>query len=814
MSKLSFDVTGMHCASCAAAVERAVKKLPGASDVYVNFAANRLTLEAAPELTPEQVADAVRKAGFGAKAAHPAGTAAVPAERKLSFDVTGMHCASCAAAVERAVKKLPGASDVYVNFAANRLTLEAAPELTPEQVADAVRKAGFGAEPVPALPVQTAAPEEEAEARRETFRFTAAIVFAALLSYVAMYEMLHLPFFPLKPEWNALIQILLLLPVVVAGFRFYTSGFRALFRGSPNMDSLIASGTGAAIVYSLWLCAEGRFGHLYFDTAGMIVALIMLGKYLEGRSRRKASGAIRELMRLAPETAIRIEDGREREIPAAFVRKGDLLRVKPGARIPVDGTTVEGTTSVDESMLSGESMPVDKVPGDPLTGGSINRNGSIVMQATRVGDETTLARIIKLVEDAQGSRPPIARLADRISGYFVWCVLSIALVTLLAWLLAGAGFAAALEFALAVLVIACPCALGLATPIAIIVGIGRGARSGILIKSGAVLENAGKISAVVFDKTGTLTVGEPVVNLVRAADGFTEGGVLAAAAAAEKNSSHPLAEAVVRKAEAEKLPLPSAGQFEDRPGYGVSAVIAGKRWLFGNARLMKTEEIDPAAFEKLGVPAGLSLVYAAEEGRPAGVIGIGDRLKPGAADAVERLNALGIETVMLTGDNLPAARAMADELHLASFRAELLPGDKAGIIRELQAGGTKVIAMVGDGINDAPALAQADVGIAIGSGTDVAMESADVVLMQSGLDEVPAAIELSRATMRIIRENLFWAFFYNAVGIPLAAGAFYALLGWRLSPVVGAAAMAASSVTVVLNALRLRSIRLHRAGRK
>jgi len=729
--------------------------------------------------------------------------------KKLSFELAGMHCAACAAAIERTVKKLPGASEVYVNFAAGRLTLEADPALlSADQVAETVKKAGFEATPS-GEPGEGEPQKEEIEAARETRRFAIAAVFAVLLTYVAMHGMLGLPFFDLAPRWNALLQGILLLPVVIAGFRFYTDGFRALFRAAPNMDSLIASGTGAAIVYSLWLCARSEFTHLYFDTAGMIVALIMLGKYLEGRSRRRASGAIRELMRLAPETAIRIEDGEEREIPAVQVKVGDLLRIKPGTRIPSDGVAVEGVTSVDESMLSGESMPVDKSPGDPLTGGAINRNGSIVMRATRIGEETTLARIIKLVEDAQGSRPPIARLADVISGYFVWTVLTIASATLVGWLLAGADFADALAFTLAVLVIACPCALGLATPIAVIVGIGRGARSGILIKSGAVLESAGKIDAVVFDKTGTLTIGKPEVNAIMPSPLFTENELLAATAAAEKHSSHPLAEAVVRAAGQREIEPPKAEQFEDRPGYGVSAVIGGKPWLFGNAKLLEAEGIDTSAFAGFEVPKGLSLIYAVRDKKPVGIIGIGDRLKPGAAEAIEAINALGVETVMLTGDNLPAARAMADKLKLASFRAELLPGDKSGIIRELQSGRTpRIIAMVGDGINDAPALAQADVGIAIGSGTDVAMESADVVLMRDDLHAVAAAIRLSRATMRIIRENLFWAFFYNAVGIPLAAGVFYTLLHWKLSPVLGAAAMAASSVTVVLNALRLRRVRL------
>ena len=798
----------MHCAACAAAVERAVRALPGASEVYVNIATNRMTLTADDSLAPETIADTVKKAGFEPTLISTPGSA-VPAA-KLEFAVGGMHCAACAAAVERAVRALPGASEVYVNIATNRMTLTADDSLAPETIADTVKKAGF--EPTlisgsTASPAAAERPEEKeaAEAHRDAIRFGVAVSFAALLCLVAMHGMFFRPLLPADSGWNALIQMILLLPVLIAGRRFYTGGFRALFRGSPNMDSLIASGTGAAVAYSLWLCARGEFAHLYFDTAGMIVALIMLGKYLEGRSKRKASGAIRELMQLAPETAIRLEpDGSEREIPTALIRTGDRLRVKPGERIPVDGVNQEGETCVDESMLTGEPLPVDKSPGDPLTGGSINRNGSIVMRATRIGEETTLARIIKLVEEAQGSRPPIARVADKVAGFFVWGVLAAAALTLAVWLLAGAGFAAALEFALAVMVIACPCALGLATPIAIIVGIGRGANSGILIKSGAALETAGKVDTVVFDKTGTLTIGKPEVSEVKCLPGITPDELLAAAAAAEKNSTHPLATAIVREAETKQLPLPAATQFDSRPGFGVSATIDGKRWLFGNARMLEAEEIDPESFASLALPPGSSLVCAARDGQPAGVIAVGDALKPGAADVIARLNKLGIKTFMLTGDNSDSARKIAGELQLSGFRAELLPEDKANAVKEIQDNGKHLVAMVGDGINDAPALVQADLGIAIGSGTDVAMESADVVLMQNDLAEVTATIKLSRATMRVIRQNLFWAFFYNTVSIPLAAGVFYPLLGWKLSPVIGAAAMAASSVTVVLNALRLR----------
>ena len=730
--------------------------------------------------------------------------------KKLSFQVGGMHCAACAAAVERAVRALPGASEVYVNIATNRMTLTADESLSPETVAQTVKKAGF--EPTLLAAGQTTSSGQESqeakeasEAHRDAIRFGVAAAFAILLCLFSMHGMISLPFLPADSGWNALIQGVLLLPIVIAGRRFYTGGFRALFRGCPNMDSLIASGTGAAIAYSLWLCMQKEFTHLYFDTAGMIVALIMLGKYLEGRSKRKASGAIRELMRLAPEIAIRIEsDGGEREIPVALIRVGDRLRVKPGERIPVDGVSIEGNACVDESMLTGEPLPVDKFPGDPLTGGSINRNGSLVMRATRIGEETTLARIIKLVEEAQGSRPPIAQLADKVAGFFVWGVLVAAALTLAIWLLAGTGFETALEFALAVMVIACPCALGLATPIAVIVGIGRGAKSGILIKSGAALETAGKIDTVVFDKTGTLTVGEPKVAEVKSFPGVTEEELLAVAAAAEKHSTHPLATAIVREAEKKQLSLPDATEFDSRPGFGVSATIGRKRWIFGNARMLKAEGIDPESFFPLALPPGTSLVCAACDGKAAGAIAIGDALKPNAAAVIARLKRLGVETFMLTGDNSDTARKIAGELELSGFRAELLPEDKALAVREIQENGKHLVAMVGDGINDAPALARADLGIAIGSGTDIAMESADIVLMQNDLAEVPAAVELSRATLRIIRQNLFWAFFYNTISIPLAAGVFYPLLGWKLSPVIGAAAMAASSITVVLNALRLR----------
>ncbi len=804
MRKLSFSLTGLHCAGCAAAVERAVRVLPGAADVYVNFAASRLTLSTGENGPgPEHVIEAVRKAGYGAEQIPEAPSVPV----KLEFAVYGMHCAGCAAAVERTVRALPGAVEVYVNFAANRLTLSADPSVLPvERITAAVAENGFRAELITSARQRINAGDTE-NGYGGTANFLVAAFFAILLFFAAMHESLHLPWFDLAPGTEAILQFLLLLPILIAGRKFYTSGLRSLLHAAPNMDSLIACGTAAATFYSFYLWFRGESSHLYFDTAGMIVVLIMFGKLLEARSRRRASGAIRELMNLAPETALRLDADGERLIPVSQIRVGDRLRVRPGDRIPADGVVESGSTSVDESMLSGEAMPVEKTPGAVVTGASINRNGAIVIRATRVGNDTVLAKIIALVEDAQGSRPPIARLADRISGWFVWAVLGIALVTFTAWLLGGATFAEALSFALAVMVIACPCALGLATPIALIVGIGQGAKFGILIKSGAALETAGRIQTVIFDKTGTLTVGQPEVGeiAVAADSGLTADDLLAAAAGAEASSEHPLADAVVREAKRRDLQAAAIADFTARPGFGVSCRIAEAQWLFGNAKLMRAVGIDPdSAMPKLA--QAQSLIYIARDRRPAGVIGLNDRANPGAPAALAALRTMGIRSVMLTGDNPAAARALADELGIDEFHAELLPGDKAGFIRRLQQENKSVVvAMVGDGINDAPALAQADVGIAIGSGTDVAMETADVVLMNSDLAEVPAAIRLSRATMRIIRENLFWAFFYNAIGIPLAAGLFHALFGGpRLNPVFGALAMAASSVSVVLNALRLR----------
>ena len=723
--------------------------------------------------------------------------------KEMNFLILGMHCASCAASVERAVKKMDGVTKVYVNLATKTMTLSAEESVTPGMIIERVTDSGFRAQ---LIEDRRQTREDEEAGGRYFLRFLTALIFSILLFYAAMSGMLGLPYPPIPPLANAFVQIALLIPVLLAGCTFYLYGFRTLAKLSPNMDSLIALGTSAAILYSVYLIVRGDFEHLYFDTAGMIIALIMLGKFLEARSRGKASGAIAELMKLSPETACLMVDDREALIPVSELKPGDRVRVKPGERVPADGIIEEGSTTIDESMLTGESMPVEKTSGSSVTGGSMNKNGSFIFRVTHTGEDTVISKIIAMVQDAQSSRPPIARLADTISGFFVWGVILIAAATFSIWYFAaGETFGRALNFTLAVLVIACPCALGLATPIALIVGIGRGAKLGILIKSGKALESAGKTTTVVLDKTGTITEGRPDLSGIQTVPNgrFTESQLLAMAAAAEKGSEHPLADAVVRAARERDLTLPEITDFKALPGHGVFCRIHGREFILGNLSFMQTHKIGVGMVDTTGSD---SIIFAAYDRQLIGVIRIADSIKPSTAKATEALHRLGVKVVMLTGDHKAVAASIARTLGIDEYYAELLPNAKAEIIRRLQQKGERV-AMVGDGINDAPALAQADTGIAIGSGTDIAMESADIILMQSNLTEVPAAIALSRATMRIIRENLFWAFIYNVVCIPLAAGAFVAFLGWTLNPIFGALAMACSSVSVVLNALRLRTFR-------
>ena len=688
------------------------------------------------------------------------------------------------------------------------------------EIKGAIKKAGY--EPLAMEALSEAGQDahkaaKEREIRAMWIKFIVSAVFSVPLLYVAMGHMLGWPLpaflhpmdYPLR---FALLQIALVIPAIVAGYRFYVVGTRSLLHGAPNMDSLIAMGTSAAVLYSLFSVfriAKGDFGaveELYFETAAIIITLILLGKTLEAVSKGRTSESIKKLMGLKPKTATVLQDGKEIEIPIDEVEAGDVLLVRPGERVPVDGVVVSGASAVDESMITGESMPVDKGPNSAVTGGTINKNGAIVFRAEKVGADMALSRIIKLVEDAQGSKAPIAKLADVVSGIFVPVVFAIALVSAGAWLLAGHSAVFALTIFVAVLTIACPCALGLATPTAIMVGTGKGAELGVLIKSGEALETAHKVQVVVFDKTGTITEGKPALTDIFPADGVSEEALLSLAAAAEKASEHPLGEAIVRAAELRGLALPKPASFEALPGRGIVALIEGKTFSLGNARLMAERGIDAGSLTARAegfAAAGKTPMFAAADGTLLGLIAVADVVKPNSAAAVARLHAMGIETVMITGDSRPTAEAIAREVGIDRVLAEVLPGDKAGEVKKLQSEGWKV-AMVGDGINDAPALAQADVGIAIGSGTDVAIESADIVLMRSDLMDVPTALLLSRQVIRNIKQNLFWAFGYNVLGIPVAAGILYAFGGPLLSPVIAAAAMSMSSVSVLSNALRLR----------
>ncbi len=732
--------------------------------------------------------------------------------------ITGMSCAACARRLEKVVGRLDGVSRATVNFAAEKLLIQYdETRLAAGEIRAAVARAGFGvAEERAGVDAERERREREINYLRR--RLIVAAAFGLPLFYLAMAGMVSWAPFPdfLDPMAHslrfALTQLILVIPIVVAGWRFYRVGFRLLWDRAPNMDSLIAVGTSAAVVYSAYstiLVARGDHlaAHgLYFESAGVIIALILLGKFLEAKSKGRTSEAIKKLMGLAPKTASVVRDGRELEIPVDQVAVGDVVLVKPGGRIPVDGLVLDGATAVDESILTGEAMPVDKKPGDRVYAATLNKFGLLRFQAEKVGADTALARIVRLVEDAQGSKAPIARLADVVSGYFVPAVIAIAVVAGVAWLVGTGDLRFALGIFISVLIIACPCALGLATPTAIMVGTGRGAENGILVKGGEALEAAHRLNAVVLDKTGTVTEGRPEVTALSPAPGVDPARLLLLAAAAEKGSEHPLGQAIVQRAERDGAALPPAREFQALPGRGIEAVVEEVRVLVGNRRLLAERGADPgslAAEADRLADLGATPMFVALDGRAAGLIAVSDVVKKTSAAAVRTLRSLGMEVVMLTGDNRRAAGAVAREIGVDRVLAEVLPGDKADAVKQLQAEGKRV-AMVGDGINDAPALAQADVGIAIGSGADVAMESADVVLMHDDPLDIAAAVELSRATIRNIKENLFWAFAYNTAGIPIAAGVLHLFGGPLLNPMLAAAAMSLSSVSVLTNALRLR----------
>ena len=808
MRKKAFKIEGMTCSACANRVERVVGKLDGVEKSNVNFATETLSVEFDEnKLQDKDIEEKVVKAGYSVK----------KNIKVYNLKVEGMTCSACANRVERVTKKLQGVQESNVNFATEKLTIVVDEDVAGySDIKTAVEKAGYK------LEKEDKAKEDKKEsnpAKELLNRFIISMILTVPLLIISMGHMvgMHLPSIidpMINPLNFALIQIALTLPVMLVGYKFYKVGIKNLFKLSPNMDSLISIGTLAAFLYGIFAIVKINQGnseyamHLYFESAAVILTLITLGKYLEAVSKGKTSQAIKALMGLAPKNATVIRNGGESIIPIEEVVAGDIVLVKPGEKLPVDGEVIEGSTSIDESMLTGESIPVEKEIGSTVIGASINKTGFIKYKATKVGKDTALAQIVKLVEEAQGSKAPIAKLADVISAYFVPIVIGLAVIAAVAWLIAGESMIFALTIFISVLVIACPCALGLATPTAIMVGTGKGAENGVLIKGGEALETTYKLNTIVFDKTGTITEGKPKVTDILV-NNITENEILSLAASAEKGSEHPLGEAIVKEAEDRKLTLKEINKFNAIPGHGIEVLIDEKNIFLGNKKLMKEKNVDisslDAQSERLSND-GKTPMYISINSELKGIIAVADTVKENSKEAIEILHSMGIKVAMITGDNKNTANAIAKQVGIDIVLAEVLPEDKANEVEKLQKDGDKV-GMVGDGINDAPALAKADIGIAIGSGTDVAIESADIVLMKSDLMDVPTAIKLSKATIRNIKENLAWAFGYNILGIPVAMGILHIFGGPLLNPMIAAGAMSFSSVSVLLNALRLRNFK-------
>lgn len=741
--------------------------------------------------------------------------------KQKEYIIEGMSCASCAMTIENAVSKIPGVDKASVNLATEIMTVEANDSVTPEDIAKVVDGVGYSARPRGKSveeELEEKNEKKEAHLREMKRNLTISAIFTVPLLFIAMADMVGIPMpaflSPMQsPVSYALIQLALVLPIVWIGRRFFVDGFKALSKGHPNMDSLVALGTSAAFLYSLYGTYHVLEGHahfamnLYYESAGVILTLITLGKYFEAVSKGKTSMAIQTLVGLAPKMATVLRDGQEVEVPVEEVQVGDLIRVKPGEKVPVDGVVTEGNSTVDESMLTGESIPVSKAVGDEVIGASLNKTGSFILKATKIGKDTALSQIIHLVEQAQGSKAPIAKLADKVSGVFVPIVIGLALVSGLAWYFLGQeSWVFALTITISVLVIACPCALGLATPTAIMVGTGKGAENGILLKSGEALEEANHVNMVVFDKTGTITNGTPVVTDVVTADNTDADALVRLAASLEVASEHPLGEAIVAKAKEQGATFDEVTNFEAIPGFGIKGHVGETLIFLGNEKWMRENGLaNEAMNEKANrfAEQGKTPLYIGYNDAVQGLIVVADTVKESSARAIQTLHEMGIQVAMMTGDHERTAQAIAAEVGIDRVFSEVLPQDKANYVSKLQEEGY-IVAMVGDGINDAPALAQAQVGIAIGTGTDVAIESADAVLMKSDLMDVPAMLKLSRATIRNIKENLFWAFAYNVIGIPFAMGVLHLFGGPLLNPMIAGAAMSFSSVSVVLNALRLK----------
>jgi Cu+-exporting ATPase len=821
LEKARLRVTGMTCTTCARTIGKGLLETHGVKRADVNFAAEQVAVDYEPgKVDLAKIKSTIQDLGYGV------------ATRKSIFPVSGMTCASCVARVENALSAVPGVISVNVNLASEKATVEYTDDMRVADLQKAVSDAGYELGPeAETLEDVTSASQRELRVVRN--RFIAAVILGALI--------MVLGFIPavMRQPFTPYILWALATPVQFwAGWRFYKGMWGALRHRTADMNTLIAVGTSAAYLYSVvavlfpsLFTSAGLAPNLYFDTSALIIALILLGRYLESRARGQTSEAIKRLIGLNPKTAVVIRDSKEKEISVEEVQVGDIVIVRPGERIPVDGIVKQGYSTVDESMITGESMPVDKKVGDEVIGATINKTGSFQFRATRVGKDTTLARIIRLVDEAQGSKAPIQRLADVIASYFVPAVIGISLLTFIVWYFLGPQPAltlAILNF-VAVLIIACPCALGLATPTAIMVGTGKGAENGVLFRSSEALEQAHRINTILLDKTGTLTQGEPIVTDVLASGSYSEEEVLRLAASAERVSEHPLAQAIIKAAAEKKLNISRAYHFAALPGMGIEASVSGKKVMLGNLRLMKEKGI---SLNGLGQKAeelfeeGKTVMFVSVARKVKGIIGLADTLKPNAREAVQAIQRMGIETVMITGDNRRTAEAIAREAGIQRVLAEVLPENKADEVKKLQ--NSRVVAMVGDGINDAPALAQADVGIAIGTGTDVAMETASVTLMRGDLMGIVTAISLSKRTINIIRQNLFWAFAYNVALIPIAAGVLYFVFSRTgvpaglhfifgdygfLNPIMAAAAMAASSITVVSNSLRLRRFKPAEAGK-
>ncbi|WP_133015398.1 heavy metal translocating P-type ATPase [Clostridium cuniculi] len=802
-----FKIGGMTCSACANRIEKVVSKMDGVKEANVNFATETLTVNYDDKIiTKAEIEQKVEKIGY-------------KVEKNIqshTYKIEGMTCSACASRVEKVTNKMPGVENAVVNFATEKLSVSYDADFVSfGDIKAKVEKVGYKLIREDEQKVEEKKKKLD-EKGKLLWRLILSLIFAVPLLTITMGHMVGMPLpkiiDPMMNPLNfAIIQLVLTIPVMIIGYKFYYIGYKNLFKLSPNMDSLIAIGTSAAFIYSLYgtykiYTGDGSYAmSLYYEAAVTILALITLGKYLEAISKGKTSQAIKKLMGLAPKTATIVRDGKELVIPIDEVIVGDIVIVKPGEKLPVDGEVIEGATAVDEAMLTGESIPVEKTVGSKVIGASINKTGFIKYKATKVGKDTALSQIIKLVEDAQGSKAPIAKMADIIASYFVPIVIGLAILASIGWLIAGESGVFALTIFISVLVIACPCALGLATPTAIMVGTGKGAEYGVLIKGGEALEVTHQIDTIVFDKTGTITEGKPVVTDIITTT-ISEDELLSIAASSEKGSEHPLGEAIVKGAEERNIKFKEISNFKAIPGHGIQVEIEGKVILLGNKKLMTENSIE---IGDLGVKSdklaneGKTPMYIAINNKLEGIIAVADTVKPSSKEAIENLHKMGIKVAMITGDNKKTADAIAKQVGIDIVLAEVLPEDKANEVKKLQEKGSKV-AMVGDGINDAPALAQADIGIAIGTGTDVAIESANIVLMKGDLKDVATAIKLSKATIRNIKQNLFWAFGYNVLGIPVAMGVLHIFGGPLLNPMIGAAAMSLSSVSVLTNALRLR----------